>query len=86
LPFIHWGDQISFKAYGALGNLWVERYLAYGIPSSDYCYWQFGLVTSSMAYGLDLTIAYTDTSISPEGCSYSGFCAGRVFVSLTKTF
>jgi uncharacterized protein (TIGR02001 family) len=86
LPFVHFGDEISFKAYGTLGNLWVERYLAYGIPSSDYWYWQLGLVVTSVAYGLDLTFAYTDTSISPEGCNYSGFCAGRVFVSLTKTF
>ena len=86
LPFAPFGDQISFRAYGSLGNSWVERYLAYGIPSNDYWYWQLGLVVSSVAYGLDLTFAYTDTSISPEGCNYSGFCAGRVFVSLTKTF
>lgn len=84
LPFVHLNDALSFKAYGSLGNLWVERYLAYGIPSSDYWYWQLGLVVS--AYGFDMTFAYTDTSISPEGCNYSGFCAGRAFVSLTKTF
>jgi uncharacterized protein (TIGR02001 family) len=86
LSFAPFGDQISFRTYGSLGNLWVERYLAYGIPSSDYWYWQLGLVVSSVAYGIDMTFAYTDTSISPEGCNYSGFCAGRVFVSLTKTF
>jgi uncharacterized protein (TIGR02001 family) len=84
LPFVHLSDAVSFKAYGSLGNLWVEHYLAYGIPSSDYWYWQLGLVTS--AFGFEMTVAYTDTSISPEGCSYSGFCAGRVFVSLTKSF
>jgi uncharacterized protein (TIGR02001 family) len=86
LSFAPFGDQISFKGYGSLGNLSVERYQAYGLPSSDYWYWQFGLVVSSVAYGLDMTFAYTDTSISPEGCGYSGLCAGRVFVSLTKTF
>lgn len=89
LPFVHLpagrlGDAVTFKANASLGNLWVERYLAYGIPSSDYWYWQIGLVAS--AFGFDMTVAYTDTSISPEGCGYTGYCAGRVFVSLTKTF
>ncbi len=77
-------DYVSFKAYGAFGNLSVERYLQYGIPSPDYWYWQFGLVTS--AFGLDLTLAYTDTDIEPSGCANTSYCAGRVFASITKTF
>ncbi len=84
LPFLRLGEKISFKAYAALGNFYVDRFLAYGIPSSDYWYWQIGLVTK--AYGLDFTVAYTDTSIEPSGCGDTNYCAGRVFVSVTKTF
>jgi uncharacterized protein (TIGR02001 family) len=84
LPFLQLGPDISFKTYGSLGNIWVERYLDYGIPGSDYWYWQVGVVAS--AYGFDLTVAYTDTTIEPAGCGYTNYCSGRVFVSLTKTF
>jgi len=86
LPFMPFADTVSFSGYGSLGNIWVDRYQAVGLPRNDYWYWQFGLVTSSAAYGLDLTIAYTDTNISAEDCGYSGICAGRLFVSLTKRF
>ena len=84
LPFLRLSENLSFKAYGTLGNIWVERFVAYGIPSSDYWYWQLGLVTS--AYGFDFTVAYTDTSIEPAGCGNTSYCAGRVFFGLTKTF
>jgi uncharacterized protein (TIGR02001 family) len=84
LPFLHFSETVSFKAYGSLGNFQVERFLAYGIPSSDYWYWQVGLVTT--AYGLDFNLAYTDTSIDPSGCGNTNYCAGRVFVSVTKVF
>ena len=79
-------DAILLELYGTLGNLWVERYLAYGLPSQDYWYWQTGLVISTPHLGFDITIAYTDTSISPEGCGNTGYCSGRVFVSVTKLF
>ena len=84
LPFLKVSENFAFKAYGTLGNIWAERYLDYGIPSSDYWYWQIGFVTS--AYGLDVTIAYTDTSIDPAGCGNTSYCSGRVFASVTKTF
>ena len=84
LPFLSFNEHFAFKAYATLGNLWVERFLDFGIPSSDYWYWQVALVTS--AYGLDLTVAYTDTSIEPAGCGNTSYCAGRVIVSVTKTF
>ena len=84
LDFLKLGDKVKLKAYGSVGNLSVERYLQYGIPSPDYWYWQFGLVTS--AFGFDMTAAYTDTNIEPSGCSNTNYCAGRVFVSITKTF
>ena len=84
LDFLKITDKAKFKAYGALGNLSVERFLQYGIPSGDYWYWQLGLVTS--AFGLDFTVAYTDTSIDTAGCSYTSYCDGRIFISVTKAF
>jgi hypothetical protein len=84
LPFLRFSENLSFRAYGSLGNIWVERFVAYGIPTSDYWYWQLGLVTT--AYGFDVTVAYTDTSIEPAGCGFTDYCAGRVFFSVSKTF
>src|SRR5262249_39947219 len=84
LPFLKVSEDIAFKLYGTLGNIWVDRYLEFGIPSADYWYWQVGLVTS--AYGLDFTAAFTDTSIEPSGCAHTRYCAARFFVSLTKVF
>jgi uncharacterized protein (TIGR02001 family) len=84
LPFLRINEDISFKAYGSLGNIWVERFDLYGIPSPDYWYWQLGLITS--AYGFDLSVAYTDTSIEPQGCGNTSYCSGRVFFSITKAF
>jgi uncharacterized protein (TIGR02001 family) len=77
-------EKVSFKPYGSIGNLSVERYLQYGIPSPDYWYWQLGVVTS--AFGLDLTLAYTDTNIEPSGCGNTNNCAARIFASITKAF
>ena len=82
LPFLNFSEDVSFKAYGSIGNFQVERFLAYGIPSSEY--WQVGLITT--AYGLDFNLAYTDTSIEPSGCGHTNYCAGRFFVSVTKVF
>ena len=84
LPFLKVSEDIAFKLYGTLGNIWVDRYLEFGIPSADYWYWQVGLVTS--AYGLDFTTAFTDTSIEPSGCAHTRYCAARFFVSVTKVF
>jgi len=84
LPFLRINEDISFRASGSLGNIWVERFDLYGIPSPDYWYWQLGLVTS--AYGFDLLVAYTDTSIEPAGCAYTSYCSGRVFFSISKPF
>ena len=84
LPFLSFNEDISFKTYGALGNISVDRFAVYGIPSADYWYWQLALVTS--AYGLDVRVAYTDTSIEPAGCANTSYCSGRVFFSVTKAF
>lgn len=84
LPFMSFNDNFAFKAYGTLGNQWVDNFLNYGIPSSDYWYWQIGLVMS--AYGLDFTAAYTDTSISYAGCGFTPNCEARVVFGVTKVF
>ena len=84
LPFLAFSENVSFKAYGSLGNFAVERFLAYGIPSGDYWYWQVGVITK--IYGLDVNVAYTDTSIEPAGCGNTNYCSGRVFVGVTKAF
>lgn len=77
-------DNVRLKVYGALGNINVERFDVYGLPSPDYWYWQVATVVS--AYGLDVSVAYTDTSIEPSGCGYTSYCSGRVFMSVTKAF
>ena len=83
LPFLK-TDTFSVKTYGAVGNYWVDNFRAFGVPSQDYWYWTLGVVTS--AFGLDVTVAYTDSSIDYEGCNYTRECAARVFASVTKAF
>jgi uncharacterized protein (TIGR02001 family) len=84
LPFLWVNENITFKAFGTLGNQWVDRYLNYGIPSNQYWYWQIGFVTT--LYGIDFTAAYTDTNIDIAGCGNNGDCQGRVILSVSKTF
>ena len=36
--------------------------------------------------GDEVMAAYTDTSIDPQGCAFTNYCSGRVFVSVTKAF
>ena len=84
LPFLAITDRVAFKTYGSIGNVWVDRFIQYGLPSQDYWYWQIGLVATG--FGLEWTVAYTDTSIEPGGCGNTAYCSGRVFTSLTKKF
>src|SRR4051812_23712254 len=84
LPFLPLPDGLKLKLYGSLGNFWVEKPAQYGIPGNDYWFWQIGLVTS--VWGLDVTVAYTDTSIDYAGCGNTNYCAGRIFASVTKAF
>ena len=72
------------KAYGSLGNYWIEKPQVLELPGSDYWYWQLGLVTS--VWGLDITLAYTDTNIETSGCGFTHACEGRFFASITKVF
>ena len=45
---------------------------------------KLGVVTS--AFEFDFHAAYTDTSISYEGCAYTNYCSDRLFFSVTKSF
>ncbi|MDI1287467.1 MAG: TorF family putative porin [Reyranella sp.] len=84
LNFLHVNEDVAMKIYGSVGNQSAERYLRYGIPSSDYWFWQLGFVVS--AYGLDITVAYTDTSIDVAGCGNTTNCQGRFLLGISKVF
>lgn len=82
LPPLPGGAKLS--VYGALGNTWVEKPNILELPGNEFWFWQIGLVTS--AWGLDLTLAYTDTNIEVSGCGNTRACAGRFFASISKVF
>lgn len=84
LPFLKVNENVSFKAFGTLGNQSVERFTNYGIPSNNYWDWQAGLIVS--LYGFDFTAAYTGTNLSVQDCLGTQNCASRVIVGLSKTF
>ena len=84
LPFININENASFKIYGTIGNQYVERFVNYGIPWDNYWDWQIGLTLT--LYGFDLTLAYTDTNISYQGCLNTYNCAARAIFMVSKTF
>lgn len=84
LPFIKVNENVSFKAFGTLGNQYVERFTNYGIPNNNYWDWQAGFVVT--IYGFDFTAAYTGTNLSVQDCLGTQNCASRVIVGLSKTF
>ena len=86
LDFLPLPDGLKLKAYGSLGNVWIEKTDVFDLPRNDWWYWQIGLVVTSFRSGLDLTFAYTDTNIEAEHCGFTRACEGRFFVSVTKVF
>ena len=60
LPFININENVSFKLFGTIGNQSVQRYINYGIPNNNYWDWQLG--ATATVWGVDLTVAYTDTN------------------------
>ena len=82
LPFLRLPFDATMRLYGTLGDFWAEKPQAVGLPAHDYLYWQVGLVTS--VWGLDVTVAYTDTNLEPDGCGNTRLCAGRVFFSVYR--
>ena len=84
LPFIKVNENIAFKAFGNIGNQYVERFANYGIPSNNYWDWQLGAVVS--VYGFDISAAYTDTNIDVQGCLNTLNCQGRIILGVSKAF
>jgi len=84
LPFIKINNNVSFKLFGRIGNQSVERFVNYGIPGDNYWDWQLG--ATATVWGVDLTVAYTDTNIDVAGCLNTQNCQGRVIFSISKTF
>ena len=84
LPFLRVNENVSFKAFGTLGNQSVERFVNYGIPNNNYWDWQAGFIVT--IYGFDFTAAYTGTNLSVQDCLGTQNCASRVIVGLSKTF
>ena len=82
LPPLPGGAKLS--VYGSLGNTWVEKPNILELSGNEFWFWQIGLVTS--VWGLDLTLAYTDTNIEVSGCGNTRACAGRFFASISKVF
>ena len=84
LPFIKVNENIAFKAFGSIGNQYVERFTNYGIPNDNYWDWQLGVVVN--VYGFDLSAAYTGTNISVQDCLGTQNCASRVIIGIAKSF
>ena len=87
LPFINFsvlGDPVTAKLWGTIGNQSVERYVNYGIPNNNYWDWQIGATVT--VYGVDLSVAYTDTNIDVNGCLGTYNCEARVIFSISKMF
>jgi uncharacterized protein (TIGR02001 family) len=84
LPFIKINENVAFKLFGTIGNQSVERFINYGIPGDNYWDWQLG--ATATVWGVDLTVAYTDTNIDVAGCLNTYNCEGRVIFSVSKTF
>ena len=80
LPFLKVNENVSFKAFGTLGNQYVQTFTNFGIPSNNYWDWQAGLIVSF--YGFDFTAAYTGTNLSVQDCLGTQNCASRVIVGL----
>jgi uncharacterized protein (TIGR02001 family) len=84
LPFIKINENVAFKLFGTIGNQSVERFINYGIPNDNYWDWQLG--ATATVWGVDLTVAYTDTNIDVAGCLNTQNCQSRVIFSISKTF
>jgi len=84
ITFLPLPDGLRLKTYGSLGNTWIERPEVLELPGNEFWFWQLGVVASF--WGLDLTLAYTDTTIEASGCGFTKACEGRFFASITKVF
>jgi uncharacterized protein (TIGR02001 family) len=86
IHFLPLPDGLKLKTYGSLGNTWVEKPEVLALSGNEFWFWQVGLVMSVSRLNLDITLAYTDTSITSESCGFTRACEGRFFASITKVF
>jgi uncharacterized protein (TIGR02001 family) len=84
LSFIKINENVSFKAFGTVGNQYVERFTNYGIGNNNYWDWQLGLTAT--VYGFDLTIAYVDTNLDVPNCGATMNCDARAIFTVSKSF
>ena len=84
LSFIKLNENVSFKLFGAIGNQYIERFINYGIGHDNYWDWQVGLGVS--LYGVDLSIAYVDTSLASPQCFNTMNCDARAIFTISRTF
>jgi uncharacterized protein (TIGR02001 family) len=84
LPFIKVHDEVAFKLFANLGNQSVERFASYGLPRDNYWDWQVGAIVS--LWGVDVSVAYTDTNVHWSECAGTPNCEARVIVGISKTF
>jgi uncharacterized protein (TIGR02001 family) len=84
LSFIKINENVAFKAFGTVGNQYVERFTNYGIGNNNYWDWQLGLTAT--VYGFDLTIAYVDTNLDVPNCGATMNCDARAIFTISKTF
>lgn len=84
LSFININENVAFKAFGTIGNQYVQRFVNYGIPWNNYWDWQIGLTAT--VWGVDLTVAYVDTNVNVNQCLGTQNCAARAIFTISKTF
>jgi len=83
LPFLHVADNVTFSAYAALGNEYIERNLSYGLPRHDYINWEFGGIIAFS--GFSISLGYIGTNLSAADCGNTSDCAGRLIFSVSKS-
>ena len=84
MPFLYVNENVAFKAFGTIGNQYVERFRNYGIGYNNYWDWQIGLGVT--VYGVDLSIAYVDTNLTVPNCFNTMNCDARAIFMISKTF
>ena len=84
LGFLPFGKDLGLKAFGSVGNLYMEHY-AHQRPARRQLL-VLGDRTRARVFQLDLALSYVDTSLDVAGCDNSRNCEGRVVFKMSKTF
>jgi uncharacterized protein (TIGR02001 family) len=84
LRFVRLDEHIALKAFGSIGNQYLERFANDGLPSDTYWDWEIGL--KARVYGVYLSASYVATNIDVAGCGGTRNCEGRAVFKMTKVF